>query len=249
MPTITVLEADGTTETDVVVNDNGRAAAAASKPVALSNEDFAVLDGLETAIAATNTAIAATNTLLTTLSGYLDGIETLIGTTNTNTGDATTSLQTLDDWDESDRAKVNPIVGQAGITAGAGAVAANSPRVTLASDDPAVAHLATLVNTGSKPAGRNHEYVAASQTDQMCGSTGAAGDILDGVLIVPATTSPGAVSIEYGSTNITIFTGGASSVSNLVPFWVECGSIESVGGGWEVTTGANVSVIAVGKFT
>ncbi len=41
-----------------------------------------------------------------------------------------------DDWDESDRAKVNIIVGQAGITAGAGAVAANTPRVTHASDDP-----------------------------------------------------------------------------------------------------------------
>lgn len=53
----------------------------------------------------------------------------------------TTSLSVLDDWDESDRAKVNIIVGQAGITAGAGAVAANSPRVTLASDDPAVAVL------------------------------------------------------------------------------------------------------------
>lgn len=46
------------------------------------------------------------------------------------------SLGIMDDWDESDRAKVNVIVGQAGITAGAGAVAANTPRVTHASDDP-----------------------------------------------------------------------------------------------------------------
>lgn len=54
------------------------------------------------------------------------------------------SLTVLDDWDESDRAKVNPIVGQAGITAGAGAVAANTPRTTLASDDPAVAALGAI---------------------------------------------------------------------------------------------------------
>jgi hypothetical protein len=47
----------------------------------------------------------------------------------------------MDDWDESDRAKANIIVGQAGITAGAGAVAANTPRVTHASDDPAVTAL------------------------------------------------------------------------------------------------------------
>ena len=49
---------------------------------------------------------------------------------------AEASLAIIDDWDESDRAKVNLIVGQAGITAGAGAVAANTPRITHASDDP-----------------------------------------------------------------------------------------------------------------
>lgn len=57
------------------------------------------------------------------------------------------SLSVLDDWDESDRAKVNIIVGQAGITAAAGSVAANTPRITLASDDPAVAVLGAT--TGS----------------------------------------------------------------------------------------------------
>ena len=55
-------------------------------------------------------------------------------------GDTTvieTAVQIVDDWDESDRAKVNPIVGQAGVAAGAGAVKATVQRVTLASDDPA----------------------------------------------------------------------------------------------------------------
>src|SRR5688500_16941683 len=51
------------------------------------------------------------------------------------------ALQIIDDWDESDRAKVNLIVGQAGIAAGAGAVGVTVPRVTLASDDPGVALL------------------------------------------------------------------------------------------------------------
>lgn len=45
MPTLTVEEA--LAGTDIVINDNGRAAAAESKPVVLSNEDFAVLDGIE----------------------------------------------------------------------------------------------------------------------------------------------------------------------------------------------------------
>lgn len=51
---------------------------------------------------------------------------------------AVTALQVIDDWDESDRAKVNPIVGVAGVAAGAGAVGTTTQRTTLASDDPAV---------------------------------------------------------------------------------------------------------------
>lgn len=94
-----------------------------------------------------------------------------------------------------------------------------------------------------------YETVAASQTDQAMGVTGAAGDYLAGVLIVPATTSPGAVSIKDGSgSGITIFTGGATSVSNLVPFMVPIGAI-STSGAWKVTTGTNVSAIGVGNFT
>jgi hypothetical protein len=96
--------------------------------------------------------------------------------------------------------------------------------------------------------GTDYETVAASQTDQMMGASGAVGDYLAGVLIIPATTSPGAVSIEDGATNIVVFAGGASSVSNLVPFMIPLG-IKSVSGGWEITTGANVSAIAVGNFT
>jgi len=57
-----------------------------------------------------------------------------------------TAVEIMDDWDETDRAKVNVIVGQAGITAGAGAVAANTPRVTHASDDPAVVALEIIDN-------------------------------------------------------------------------------------------------------
>lgn len=62
-------------------------------------------------------------------------------TIDVNSAASAASLSVLDDWDESDRAKVNLIAGQAGITAGAGSVAASTPRVTLASDDPAVAAL------------------------------------------------------------------------------------------------------------
>lgn len=95
----------------------------------------------------------------------------------------------------------------------------------------------------------DYETVAASQTDQALGATGGSGDFLSHVLIIPATTSPGAVSIKDGSGSaITIFTGGASSVSNLVPFSVPHGA-KSGSGAWKVTTGANVSAIGFGDFT
>ena len=95
----------------------------------------------------------------------------------------------------------------------------------------------------------DYKTIAASQTDTVLGATGAAGDYVAGLLVVPATTSPGAVSIKDGSGSaITVFTGGASSVSNLVPFFVPLG-IKCTGSGWKVTTGANVSVIGCGNFT
>lgn len=92
--TVTVLEADGTTETDVEVLGFGRQAAAASKSTAMSTEDKSQLDA------------------------------------------AVTALQVIDDWDESDRAKVNPIVGQAGVQGGSGAVSAATQRMVLATDVP-----------------------------------------------------------------------------------------------------------------
>lgn len=93
-----------------------------------------------------------------------------------------------------------------------------------------------------------YETVAASQTAQILGATGATGDFLVGLLVVPATTSPGNVLLLDNATSITVFAGGASSVSNLVPFFIPIGA-NSVSGAWKVTTGTNVSVIGIGNFT
>ena len=93
-----------------------------------------------------------------------------------------------------------------------------------------------------------YETVAASQTAQALGATGATGDYIAGVLVIPATTSPGNVILLDNATSITIFTGGASSVSNLVPFFIPLGMI-SVSGAWKLTTGSSVSCIGIGNFT
>lgn len=124
---------------------------------------------------------------------------------------------------------------------GAGAVTTGTQRVTLASDDPLVQAMGG--------AETDYETIAASQTDQVLGASGATGDILTALSFFPATTSPGAVSIKDGAGSaITVFTGGTDSVSNLVPFAVVLRA-KSTAGAWSVTTGANVSVIATGSFT
>lgn len=78
---------------------------------------------------------------------------------------------------------------------------------------------------------------------------GQVGDVLEYVEIVPETTSPGAVTIkDGGGSAITLFPGGASSVLDLKPFLAIWGA-RSRAGKWTITTGANVSVIAFGRFS
>jgi len=79
MATMNVKDAAGDTVAIEKPLAPGRAAASASRPVALSNEDFALLDGLET-------AIASTNTKLDTVIGHVDGLETSSGSGNTLLG-------------------------------------------------------------------------------------------------------------------------------------------------------------------
>jgi hypothetical protein len=155
--TITVLEADGLTQTDVIVLDVGRQAAAASKSIAMSTEDKAQLDA------------------------------------------AVTALQILDDWDETDRAKVNIIAGQAGVAGGAGAVGATTQRMTLASDDPAVTALQIIDNivSGSNAlvAGAAAENAAAAGNPVLVGGRYDASDrtLGDGDVGAVALTAKGQV--------------------------------------------------------
>jgi hypothetical protein len=83
----------------------------------------------------------------------------------------------------------------------------------------------------------------------VLGASGAIGDYLESVVIVPGTTSPGSVSIKDGAgAAITVFAGGATSVADLKPFAVQLG-LRATGAGWTVTTGANVTALASGLFT
>lgn len=95
--------------------------------------------------------------------------------------------------------------------------------------------------------GVKYELVAAGQSTQALGAAGSIGDILNHLIIVPETTGAGTVSIKDGSdTAINVLVSG--TLSNLTPIIVPVGAM-SRSGAWQVTTGSNVHVIAVGHFS
>lgn len=253
MATIDVKDAGGSTVALEKPLAPSRSAAATSRPVVLSNEDFAVLDGIEG--------------LLTTIDGRVDGLETLIASTNTKLDTAITALQIIDNMvlaagtaniGDVDVLTVptDPFGANADAASATGSLSAKLRGIATALGVTAFdlgqgtggsRTLRVAVDTAQLD-GSEYETVAASQTAQVLGATGGTGDFISGVLVVPATTSPGNILLLDNATSITIFTGGASSVSNLVPFFIPLGMF-SVSGAWKLTTGANVSAVGIGNFT
>lgn len=84
---------------------------------------------------------AAIKTAVEIIDNFISGSRGLV--TEDNSAAIAASLSVMDDWDESDRAKVNPIAGQAGVQGNTGVVNALTQRVTLATDI-------------ALPAGENH---------------------------------------------------------------------------------------------
>jgi hypothetical protein len=115
---------------------------------------------------------------------------------------------------------------------------------TKANSVPVVPATDYVYNTGKYVA------VAASQTDAVIqATTGASGDYLDHVVVIPATTAAGVVTIKDNATAVISYPGGATTaLLTLTPFTIFVGAISS-SGAWKITTGANVSVLAVGRFS
>lgn len=94
--------------------------------------------------------------------------------------------------------------------------------------------------------GLDYETVAASQTDQVLGATGALGDYLECLICVVETAANSSVYIQDGSdTAILVLPNavGAGVGTYTVPI-----GLQSRTGAWSITTGAGVSVIASGLF-
>lgn len=95
--------------------------------------------------------------------------------------------------------------------------------------------------------GNGYETVAANQTDQVLGATGAAGDYLESLVCVVATAATSQVQIKDGAGSaITVLPNNVGAGVGTVV--IRLGVLSS-NGAWKVSTGAGVSVVAVGKFT
>ena len=91
-----------------------------------------------------------------------------------------------------------------------------------------------------------YETVAASQTAQVLGGTGAAGDYLHRLIISVITVATASVTIIDGATSIVVLTGAAGLVPGVYSVEV---NLAAVTGPWKVTTGAGATVIGVGVFS
>ena len=92
----------------------------------------------------------------------------------------------------------------------------------------------------------DYETVAASQTGQVLGTTGAIGDRIERVIITSNTAATATVSLLDGATSIPLLVGAATTPLGIVT--VDLG-LMSVSGAWSITTGAGATVVAIGRFS
>jgi hypothetical protein len=91
----------------------------------------------------------------------------------------------------------------------------------------------------------NYEDVAASQTDQVMGSTGAIGDMLHSIFCTFSADPSTGVSVEDATgTNFIVINdpGAAANLNTGALDW------RSAIGAWEVTTGTNTTCRVAGRF-
>ena len=219
--------ADGADVTQGAIAD---AAATAGSTGTLS----AKLRLMTTQLATINTSINGSIPAGTAVIGKVSIDQTTPGTTNLVALAANQSVNT---------AQVNGVT----VLTGTGATGTGAQRVTVSTDQATNAGAALKTGgVGVVNGGSDYETVAASQTAQVLGATGATGDYLSHCVLQPTTTGAGTMTILDNATVIFTFTTG--TLSNLAPIPIPIGAI-SVSGAWKVTTGANETATCFGKFT
>jgi hypothetical protein len=98
------------------------------------------------------------------------------------------------------------------------------------------------------PSSYEYETVAASQTDQVMGTTGAAKDYLDRLICTVGTSASSNVSIKDGAAGAAIPILAVNTPIGVYTVPVGLKAVTAANGGWRITTGAGVTVVAVGRF-
>lgn len=96
----------------------------------------------------------------------------------------------------------------------------------------------------NQPYRYQYETVAASQTAQVLGGTGATGDYLHRLIVNVTTPATGTVTLIDGATSIALVP--ATTAAGAYSVAIEA---QSATGSWKVTTGAGASVMAIGIFS
>ncbi len=94
------------------------------------------------------------------------------------------------------------------------------------------------------PFGTTYETVAASQTAQVLGQSGAVGDTIIRLIVTVNTAASSTVTILDNAISIPIMPATTAVGVYSIPL-----NMQSVSGAWKVTTGAGATVVAVGNFS
>lgn len=92
-----------------------------------------------------------------------------------------------------------------------------------------------------------YETVAASQTAQVLGTTGAIGDRIKKLIVTVTTAATSTVALLDNTTSVSL----VPAVTPVGIYTIDFGEqgIVSQIGAWNITTGAGVNLIAIGDFT
>lgn len=119
--------------------------------------------------------------------------------------------------------------------------------VPVADDNPLPVYLS---GPGAASGNVTYETVAAGQTDQIMGVTGAVGDFLGTLVITVGTPATSNVSIKDGNgSSIPVLPAAVAGGIGVYTVPINARAVNATTPGWKVTTGAGSTVVATGSFT
>ena len=183
-----------------------------------------------------------------TIIGHVDGVETLLGTIDSDTDAIKTSLGNIDNAVDGNYLNVNMNLAGSDAQAGEGAISATTQRVTIATDDDGVAHLATIA--GAVSTQMQVDVVAISaQSDGTY-----IGDIKFGESLPAGSAAIGKLAansgVDIGDVDILSIAAGDNNIGNvdIVSLPASTNTIEVVGDVAENENASGNPVLVGGRY-